>query len=429
MQLDNTKPASIKNALAVASCSLLGSTAAVADTENSWEFETALLVYSEADRVSAAEAIINGNKEFDDQHFLNLRLTVDTLTGASANGAVAQAGVQTFTRPSGNGQYQIKGGETPLDDTFHDTRVQLNAQWTQPVRDNLTASGGMHLSKEFDYLSLGLNGSLAYDFNLKNSTFSVGFSHFKDTFSPEGGIPRPFSSMLIGDSSAPSWDQEFALTRLIDEDDKTTTDILLGFTQVINRRMISQFNYSYSMVDGYLTDPFKVLSVVDGNGQTQDLVYEHRPDKRTKQSVFAQTKYHFGSGVLDLSYRYLWDDWEITSHTLDSRYRIELGNGRYIEPHLRYYQQQAAEFFRPFLHQGDAIPSDASSDYRIGEMAAYTLGVKYGMVLSNGNDLAIRVEYYSQHPTNAGFDESGELANLDLYEPVNALLVQVNYSF
>ena len=104
--------------------------------------------------------------------------------------------------------------------------------------------------------------------------------------------------MLIGDSDNHTWDVEFDKTRIASEDDKTTTDILLGFTQVINRRMLMQFNYSYSMVDGYLTDPFKIFSIVNSSGITQDYRYESRPDSRIKQSVFAQSIYHLDSSVI-----------------------------------------------------------------------------------------------------------------------------------
>jgi hypothetical protein len=80
--------------------------------------------------VSAGEAIFNAKKTFTNDEILNLKVTIDALTGASASGAVAQPDVQTFTRPSGQGQYTIAAGDTPLDDTFHDTRVQFNGQWT-----------------------------------------------------------------------------------------------------------------------------------------------------------------------------------------------------------------------------------------------------------------------------------------------------------
>jgi len=427
------KVLNVKAALSLATCALLGVNPVAAQGEGQstepWSFDTAVLFYSEADRVSALEAMVSATKEFDDQHFLNLKLTLDTLTGASANGAVAQPHAQTFTRPSGQGQYQITPGDTPLDDTFKDTRVQINGQWTQPLGQHLTGSVGGHLSKEFDYLSLGFNANVGYDFNQKNTTATLGFSHFKDTFSPIGGIPKPFASMGIGDSNAPNWDGDFAATRLTDQDDKNTTDILVGLTQVINRRMVTQFNYSYSVVDGYQTDPFKILSVVDGQGISQDLVYESRPDKRTKHSVFAQTKYHFGDSILDLSYRYMWDDWQIKSHTLDSRLRIKLDGGYTIEPHVRLYSQTAAQFYQPFLHQGQLMASFASADYRIGAMDTYTLGLKMGMRLKDGNKLAVRLEYYSQRPKDSGFTQPGALAEQDLYPGVDAVILQMSYSF
>lgn len=439
---NKTEKTNIKAALTIATAALLGTshlaqaenTPSVSVEENSWEFDSAFLYYSEADRVSAGEAIFNATKTFADEEILNLKLTVDALTGASANGAVAQPNVQTFTRPSGNGQYTTAAGDTPLDDTFHDTRVQINGQWTQPIAPNYTASGGVHISKEYDYLSLGVNGNLAFDFDRKNSTFSAGFSYFRDTFTPEGGIPNAFSSMLIGDSSSPTWDDDFAETRIGSEDTKTTTDILLGFTQVINRRMITQFNYSYSMVDGYLTDPFKIISVVSGDsGITQDNIYESRPDSRVKQSIYAQSLYHFDSSVLDVSYRYMWDDWEITSHTIDSRFRIPLGDtfGResYIQPHFRFYQQSAAEFYQPFLIDGDTLPTYASADYRIGEMTTFTVGLKYGLLVNNGHDLSFRLEYYRQTPKDAGFEAPGGLKDVDLYPTIDAIIAQVTYSF
>lgn len=439
---NKTDKTNIKAALTLATAALLGTsslaqastTSTASSEESTWEFDSAFLFYSEVDRVSAGEAIFNAKKTFADDEILNLKLTIDALTGASANGAVAQPNVQTFTRPSGKGQYTIEAGDIPLDDTFHDTRVQLNAQWTQPIAPNYTASGGVHISKEYDYLSLGLNGNIAFDFDRKNSTVSAGFSYFQDTFTPEGGLPKAFSSMLIGDSSSSNWDDDFANTRIDSEDTKTTTEVLLGFTQVINRRMITQFNYSYSTVDGYLTDPFKVISVVDGvTGLTQDNIYESRPDSRVKQSVYAQSLYHFDSSVLDVSYRYMWDDWEIDSHTIDTRFRIPLGDAfgteSYLQPHFRFYQQSAAEFYQPFLIDSATLPTFASADYRIGEMTTFTVGLKYGLLVNNGHELSFRLEYYRQAPTDAGFDAPGVLNEVDLYPTIDAIIAQVTYSF
>ena len=410
---------SLKSALTAATCSLLGSQAN-AEEDSNWKFDTALMYYGESERVTAVEGIIAGTKEFNDEHFLNLKFTIDSLTGASANGAVAQPHAQTFSRPSGNGSFDVDAYETPLDDTFKDTRVQFNAQWTQPLSPEYTASTGLHLSKEYDYLSLGLNGSLGRYFNKKNTTVSVGLSYSHDVIEPEGGINKPFAEMLI----PPTGDKD----TIASDDSKDTFDLLFGLTQVINRRMIMQLNYSISQVDGYMTDPFKVLSVVNSDGYSIKQLYEHRPDERTKQSIFWQTKYHFDTTVLDFSYRYMWDDWEIKSHTFDVRYYIPFYDG-YLEPHVRYYMQEASEFYRPFLLETESVPEFASADYRIGEMDGLTLGIKYGLPLKSGNEFSFRLEFFQQSPTNPGFKEIGVLQDVELFERVEAVIAQVSYSF
>jgi len=282
MQL--TQSTKLKSLLTTATCALLGTNANAQTSElANWKFDTALMVYSEVDRVSAAEAIVAGTRTYENDETLSLKLTVDALTGASANGAVAQPTVQTFTRPSGKGQYQIEANTTPLDDTFKDTRVQLTGQWTQPLENNYTWSVGGNFSKEFDYMSLSGNTNIAKDFNQKNTTVSAGIALAIDQIKPIGGIPKPFTHMVF--TTTPKKET------LASSDNKTTVDLLLGVTQVINRRMLVQMNYSYSQSDGYLTDPFKVLSVINTDGLTQQYRYENRPDKRTKHAFYLQTKY------------------------------------------------------------------------------------------------------------------------------------------
>jgi hypothetical protein len=449
-----TKPKPIAATLALATCALLGAVSPLAqaksDSADEWKFDTAILYYGETDRVSLVEGVISATKDFGDEHIFNGKVTFDGLTGASATGAVPQDTVQTYSRPSGNAGYAVAAGETPLDDTFKDSRVQLNAQWTQPLVTDLRGSTGVHFSKEYDYLSLGVNGSLARDFNQKNTTLSVGLSYQFDSIDPVGGTPERLGSISVLNSLS-DYDLYDAY---VDEDrgdndsgnaefddhenhygsrdgaqDKDTIDVLFGLTQIINRRTIMQFNYGMSVSDGYLNDPYKLVSVVNNQGTVQDTLFESRPDSRTKHNVYWQTKYAMDSGVVDLSYRFATDDWDIQSHTLESRLRYNLSDNSYIQPHLRYYQQSAAEFYQPFLLSDQPLPTYASADYRLGDMDAYTVGLKYGQKLDNGDTWAVRVEYYQQNPKNAGFAEPGQLAELDLYPSIKALIVQFNYQF
>jgi len=265
--------------------------------------------------------VISATKDFGDEHIFNGKVTFDGLTGASATGAVPQDTVQTYSGPSGNSGYAVAAGETPLDDTFKDSRVQLNAQWTQPLGTDLRGSTGVHFSKEYDYLSLGVNGSLARDFNQKNTTLSLGLSYQFDSIDPVGGTPERLGSISVlnslsdydlyddyrddeGSGNTEFDDHENHYGSRDGAQDKDTIDVLFGLTQIINRRTIMQLNYGMSVSDGYLNDPYKLVSVVNNQGTVQDTLFESRPDSRTKHNVYWQTKYAMDSGVVDLSYRF-----------------------------------------------------------------------------------------------------------------------------
>lgn len=418
--------------LASASCALLGSHADVL-AEDDWQLDTAIMHYSEADRVTATELIVAGTKVFDDDETLNLKITLDSLTGASANGAVPQQTPQTFTRPSGEGQYTVPANETPLDDTFKDTRLQLTGMWSQFVKDDYLVSLGGNFSREYDYMSTTVNGNVAKDFNKKNTTLSAGMAIAYDEISPEGEVPKPLSTMVIEGITEgvdeDNFDEEFKKTRLSRREVKSTVDLLFGLAQVINRQMIVQFNYSYSQANGYLTDPFKVVTSVNTNGEAQEYLYEHRPEKRSKHAFFSQSKYHFDSGILDASYRFMTDDWRIKSHTVDLKYFIPFEKSHSIEPHIRLYTQSAASFYQPYLVEDNTLPGFVSSDYRIGELDTFTLGIKYGMALTDGEHIYLRLEYYHQTPKSDGTDAIGILNTVDLYEEVHAVIAQVSYSF
>jgi hypothetical protein len=413
----------VSGALAAATCSLLGQPALAADNNN-WQVDSALLYYSETDRVSAAEPVIKAKRSFDDESELELKLVLDSLTGASHNGGlVSDDSVQTFTTPSGAGTYRVQPGQVPLDDAFKDTRVQANLQYLRPINRALRWTGGVGFSSEYDFQALTANTGLLWDLNQKNTTlnFSVGFE--SDTIDPVGGVPEPFTlqSDDIKDGGT---------------EDRTTTDVLFGVTQVMSRRWIMQLNYNISSSSGYHTDPYKVLTLVDGSGAPREAeslggadigpgdaqAFEQRPDSRTKHAVYWENRYHLDRDAVAVSYRYMTDDWGITSHTLDLRYRWMLDDGWYLQPHVRLYQQSEADFWYESLTPSDwqAIQAgtieEASADYRLGKLSDQTLGLKVGRTLDNGREWSARLEVFQQ---------SGDTEAADL----DAIITQIGYSF
>lgn len=410
MQLKKSK--SIRNALAAATSSMLVATATnvVAEDESSkWEIDTSILFYSEKDRITVIEPVVRARKEIAEDEFLNMRLVLDSLTGSSPSGAIQQTTAQTFSTPSGASTYTTAANQTPLDPSFHDTRAAFNVEWEKPVTDTIRRSFGANVSKEFDYTSVGLSAQYSWDFNQRNTTLAAGLSYNLDTVNPVGGMP-------VGLSDAPT--TATPKTSSGASDTKSVADLLIGVTQVMSRNTLMQFNFTYGNDSGYLTDPYKILTVLDGSGNlsTTPYKFEKRPDSRSRTALYWKTMHQFTEDVLDVSYRYYTDDWGIDSHTLDLRYRTEMGGGHYLQPHVRYYSQGKADFYHYNLVEG-SIPGFASADYRLGELSSTTFGLKYGVELDKQSEFSIRAEVMKQK------GEGG-----DPVPDVDATIVQISYS-
>jgi hypothetical protein len=274
---------------------------------------------------------------------------------------------------------------------------------------------------------MGANLKLARDFNNRNTTLTFGTAFASDTIDAVGGAPTGLSPMT-GSTVIKSGEQS-----------KDVTDLLLGVTQVLNRKTIVQFNYSLSLSDGYLTDPYKILSVVDPvlgepivapGSYTVDYLYryEKRPDTREKQGFYGLLKRDVGGDVFDISYRYMSDDWDIDSHTIDMHYRWNFDSGSYFQPHLRFYSQSAAGFYNAVLFDGDPLPNFATADYRLGEFDAITIGIKYGRPTRTG-EMSARLEFYQQSGATSPGSAVGSLQNFDLNPDLNAVIAQFSYKF
>jgi len=416
----------LTGALSLASCSLLGLPSAQAETP--WDIETAIMYYSEDGRVSALEPIVSMKKEIGDDEFLNLKFTLDSLTGASATGAVPSTQIQTFSTPSGNSTYNVAPNETPLDPGFLDTRAQFTLGWDKPIDRNLRRNLGFNVSKEYDFTSISGNASWAWDTNLKNTSYTVGGNIELDRIDPVGGAPLPLSQQNL--SLSPP------IKRDGDSKQKQIIDLLLGVTQIIDRSSLVQFNLSYSLADGYLNDPYKLVSVVDPvtgepfESTTSLPIYESRPDSRQKTGLFTRYKKQFANrDIFNISYRFMVDDWGIDSNTIDASYRWRLDNGYYIQPGVRLYDQSAADFYRYFLVDGGPIPNTVTADYRLGELTTQTFGVKFGYSDGRNNNWSIRLERYIQSGESHPDVAFGQLVNQDLYPDVEATIIQFSYAF
>lgn len=392
--------------IGAAACALLGSASPAMAAEADWEIDSATMIYSETDRVSLVEPVIAARRTWGEKSF-GAKLTLDTLTGPSPNGATPASTPQTFTGPSGGGDtHSAAPGEIPLDDAFHDTRGALALDYSAPLFGEWKAGYGLNFSKEFDYLSLGGSMRLQRDFNQHNTTLAFGASLSQDSINPVGGVPVPLSTIQRrgADDDNPGDDDDGEDRSQRDSSEsKTVVDFLAGITQVIDPYSLIRVNLVLSQSSGYQSDPYKLLSVVGTDGEPLRYLREGRPDSRTKTGIYTEYLRDFTGSTLRASYRFLTDNWGIASHTLETAYRIPFGESSYIEPQFRYYTQTAADFYHVALFDGEEQGIDAASaDYRLGGMNAWTAGVQFGHRLESGSDMSLRLGYYQQTPTEDG---------------------------
>ncbi|MEK6555713.1 MAG: DUF3570 domain-containing protein, partial [Bdellovibrionota bacterium] len=336
MQLSEKKPRRIGQFIAQASLALVCATStAHAQTESQapsiegqgfftekianvkswakWSGEFGMLYYSESDgRVQAIEPAATLSAAFDGDRVWTTKLVLDSLTGASPNGALKSNQPQTFTGPSGKDTYTVQPNKPPLDDSFKDTRVNIATSWSQPLSRLLKMSVGLNVSNEYDYFSAGVNTSFTRETEDKNRSYSLGLSYTNDQIKPVGGTPIGLATMVAPPAAQPKNGST---------ETKNTLDLLAGFSQVMSRTWILLTNLSFGQSDGYMTDPYKVVTIYDSTagatlGDPQSYIYEKRPDSRLKQSVYVASKNYISSGVLTSSYRYTTDDWDLKSHTV-----------------------------------------------------------------------------------------------------------------
>jgi hypothetical protein len=428
-------PANARRKLIAASCALLGAAGARGQEATqghtngglleNWSVDSALAYYREDGRIQAIEPVVNLSKVFANDQTLSFNATFDSLSGSSPNGALPSHVAQTFSSPSGKAshRYTIAPGALPADPHYEDARGAVGANWTLPVTRIDELSLGIKLSGEDDFVSVTTNASIAHDFNEKNTTLSLGISNEYDSLSPIGGAPVAGS--------------DYSLAEKAGGKTKDGVGLLLGVTQVMTRNWLSEFNLSVDRFNGYLNDPYKITSIIDGAGAPVGYQYENRPDQRTRRSAYWENRVTWNARLSSaLSLRYMTDDWGVHSDTAQLHLRWSLAERKaYIEPTFRWYRQSAADFYTPFILSAADTPTTAyeSSDSRLSPFHALTYGLKYALKLPGiagreESEFSVRAEYYQQSLDERTVTPAG-LQGLDLYPGLKAILVQVGWRF
>lgn len=402
---------SIRNKLSIATCCLLSQNVlAASEIDNAWEIDSSLLYYSEDERVSVTKLIGMVKRVVSESDSATIRAVLDTMSGPTPTGAVRQS-TPSFTGASGGGI--SAGASTASLAHFDDTRVAMSLDWTHTHSRLLDITYSGAVSVENDYRSFSAGAKLEKETENHNYKFTFGVAATMDDV------------FRVGDNSTPK-----PLTLVVDnvffgEGEKNSVDAIVGVTHVINRRTLGQLNLAYGSTKGYLTDPYKVFSVVGNTGAEAEQYYEKRPGSRTRTTLAGNIIHQLypGKDIIDASYRYYTDDWDVDSHTFRVAYKHKYNSNQFIEPYVRLYTQTKAYFYQNSIlnDPADLIPTSSilpdfvSADYRLDDMWDITLGTSYGFSTDTNGKFRARLAYFYQSFDNATFDTN------------KAIIAQVSY--
>ena len=199
---------------------------------------------------------------------------------------------------------------------FKETRqaYDLGADWL--VRDTLV-SLALSTSREPDYVANAVSVDAAHEVFGAMTTVSLGFTRASDE------VRKAYEPAF--QDTARHWQYRF------------------GITQILSPRWLTSANFEAISDAGFLGSPYRAARVFGA------AVPERVPRTRSSRAVKFRSLYDYGDGptrtAIRAEYRYFWDNWDITAHT------VELGAARYVaggwlaEASWRYHSQGKALFY------------------------------------------------------------------------------------
>ena len=241
-------------------------------------------------------------------------------------------------------------------------------------------SAGLANSRESDYVSNGASLNALADFNAKNTTVLLGIAGTRDDV-------KVFFQQA--------------------HRDKRSFDLIAGVTQLLDPVTVVTANLTYGEATGYLGDPYKLVQKITEDFPGIFLRHtfaENRPESRVRWIAFASVNRAFPGlqGAIEASGRLHRDDFGMDSQTLSLEWYQQLGARFLLRPSLRYYRQNAADFYLVSLNGTAIVPGPRptgrapfySADYRLSALDTLNYGLKAIWTVTDAWQIDAAVEKY-----------------------------------
>jgi hypothetical protein len=255
-------------------------------------------------------------------------------------------------------------GSVVVDDVSGATPTQYSTVSLASKMEDERTAGDIKLVRYFRRAAIGVGYAGSTEDDYKSNAFSFDFRFSTD----DNNTTVALGAGTSDDKITPTARAFAGQTKT-----KKTKDFLVGVTQVMTPNDIIKANLTYSLGDGFFTDPYKGDS---------------RPDERNSTVLLTQWNHHFerANGTLRTTYRYYTDTFDVTAHTFGFDYAQAFGQGWVVTPSLRYYTQSSASFYvDPQIVPGlgavipPTVPTTRryyTGDQRLSAFGGITIGFK-----------------------------------------------------
>jgi hypothetical protein len=171
-------------------------------------------------------------------------------------------------------------------------------------------------SNESDYRSFGVARNYSYEFNQKNTTLSLGWSHAYD-------------EVLANEN-----------TFLANSSTKNTDNLIVGVTQLLGPGTVLGANLTLGYAHGYLSDPYRAVVFNESDLDPDNRVIlsgERRPSSRASQAVLLSLTQSIKplDASVEGTYRFYHDSYGIFAHTLGFAWFQKFGKDVVVSPSAR----------------------------------------------------------------------------------------------
>lgn len=285
-----------------------------------------------------------------DKYQFNIDYQTESMSGASP----------WYTYKANDGTIRQAMSGASIKDTRDDIKVSLST-----YSDNSTLTFGLANSSEDDYSANSVFAAYSQTTADKMQTYGISVDYSDDKVDPV--------------------DKDAFTPARVDEQDKNSLSMMLSTTQTINRNMLWQLSAGFIDKDGYLSDPYKLVDIVDPQDPTKrTIIGDQRPDNRLAWVLTSRTRNYIESAqaAAHVDYRYYQDNWDLSSHTIEVKWLQSIAKNWRLIPSVRYYTQSATDFYQTY-YESERPQKYYSNDYRLSSYGAITLGLKVETKIDN----------------------------------------------